>query len=232
MFFRSLAVAGFAAAVTAFATAPSQAAIIASLTFDQPTGVVAPGDSIDVFFTLTLDMASDALITDGSGRITSGFSDAEIMELGGDPTDPEGFTYVNVFFQCGDSFTNCFTGPYSFDFNTGGDDDFNAPRNLTLNPGESLSRRFGTFTPIGGSVPNGTYDFYNAGVTVNFQSPNQMGDFSRTIAQTCPSQSSTCSFSRTVVGGAVVPEPATWALMILGFGGAGMALRRRRMAPA
>jgi hypothetical protein len=25
-----------------------------------------------------------------------------------------------------------------------------------------------------------------------------------------------------------VPEPATWALMLLGFGGIGMALRRRR----
>jgi len=35
-------------------------------------------------------------------------------------------------------------------------------------------------------------------------------------------------------GGAVVPEPTTWGLMILGFGGAGAALRanRRRFAPA
>ncbi len=30
----------------------------------------------------------------------------------------------------------------------------------------------------------------------------------------------------------VVPEPATWALMLLGFGGLGAALRRRRGAPA
>lgn len=29
-----------------------------------------------------------------------------------------------------------------------------------------------------------------------------------------------------------VPEPATWALMIMGFGGAGAALRRRRVAVA
>jgi hypothetical protein len=34
-----------------------------------------------------------------------------------------------------------------------------------------------------------------------------------------------------VVGGGV-PEPASWALMILGFGGAGAALRRRRMVLA
>ena len=231
MSFRSLAVAGFAAAVTAFAVAPSQAAIIASLTFDQPTGVVAPGDSIDVFYTLTLDAASDALVTDASGKITSGFTDAEIIDLGGDPTDPEGFTYVNVFFQCGETFTNCFTGPYDFAFNIDGDDDFNAAKNLSLNPGDSISFRFGTFTPIGGSVAAGTYDFYNTGVSVNFFAPSLMAPLSKTIAETCPSHSSTCGFSRTVLGGAV-PEPATWAMMILGFGGAGVALRRRRAALA
>lgn len=32
--------------------------------------------------------------------------------------------------------------------------------------------------------------------------------------------------------GAAVPEPATWAMMILGFGAAGAVLRRRRMAVA
>lgn len=35
-----------------------------------------------------------------------------------------------------------------------------------------------------------------------------------------------------VVGGPAVPEPATWALMITGFGLAGVALRRRRSAIA
>lgn len=39
--------------------------------------------------------------------------------------------------------------------------------------------------------------------------------------------SGTGTFSR-----AVVPEPGTWALMILGFGGAGAMLRRRRMPVA
>lgn len=32
--------------------------------------------------------------------------------------------------------------------------------------------------------------------------------------------------------GAAVPEPATWALMLLGFGGIGAVLRRRRLGPA
>ncbi len=35
-----------------------------------------------------------------------------------------------------------------------------------------------------------------------------------------------------VFGSAAVPEPAAWALMILGFGGVGTMLRRRRMALA
>ena len=32
--------------------------------------------------------------------------------------------------------------------------------------------------------------------------------------------------------GSAVPEPATWAMMIIGFGGAGVAIRRRRYAAA
>ena len=37
--------------------------------------------------------------------------------------------------------------------------------------------------------------------------------------------------ARTVADGAAVPEPATWAMLIVGFFGAGAAVRRRRMAP-
>ena len=32
--------------------------------------------------------------------------------------------------------------------------------------------------------------------------------------------------------GGVVPEPGTWAMMIVGFGGTGAILRRRRQSPA
>jgi hypothetical protein len=39
---------------------------------------------------------------------------------------------------------------------------------------------------------------------------------------------SSASYSGTLNIGAAVPEPATWALMLLGFGGIGMVMRRRR----
>jgi hypothetical protein len=40
------------------------------------------------------------------------------------------------------------------------------------------------------------------------------------------------TFSQDVRGAGGVPEPATWAMMILGFGGVGALLRRRRQAAA
>jgi len=43
------------------------------------------------------------------------------------------------------------------------------------------------------------------------------------------SYAGTIAFAPAVKG---VPEPASWALMILGFGGVGATLRRRRSAPA
>jgi hypothetical protein len=39
-------------------------------------------------------------------------------------------------------------------------------------------------------------------------------------------------FSATFSGATAVPEPGAWALMILGFGGTGAMIRRRRRAPA
>lgn len=224
---RFLAAAALAA--TALFAAPSQAAVIASLTFDQPTGIVGPGDSIDIYLTLSLDPASDAVTTDGAGRITSGFTDDDITDLGGDPQDPESWTYINVFFQGGDSFTG--SGAYTFDFYFAGEADFIAPANLDLQPGGSISYLFGTFTPVGGAAPNGTYAFFNSGVTFNYITTGMDDPLSITVAETCPGFQDSCAFTRTVVGGAgAVPEPGAWALMILGFGGVGAMLRRRQGA--
>jgi hypothetical protein len=47
-------------------------------------------------------------------------------------------------------------------------------------------------------------------------------------AFTAPAARSPAIFDRPLI--AVVPEPSAWALMIAGFGGAGMMLRRRRLS--
>ena len=101
-----------------------------------------------------------------------------------------------------------------------------------MQPGSITSYLFGTFTPTGGNAPAGLYRFYNASVSFTWE--NAMGDhFSSLIADTCPRQNDACAFSRDVfkVGGAV-PEPATWALMLAGFGLVGSAIRRKRVALA
>lgn len=62
--------------------------------------------------------------------------------------------------------------------------------------------------------------------------PNQSNTFSVNL-QLTGVPSGTMSLTETITqGGGAVPEPATWALMILGFGSAGAALRRRRGALA
>jgi hypothetical protein len=78
-----------------------------------------------------------------------------------------------------------------------------------------------------------------------------LGDFSQTITLPSSSALQTYSYTFTTTGGALsfadlgggnqnignvldnvslsaVPEPATWAAMLLGFGGVGVAMRRRR----
>ena len=227
--------AALLAAGTMLATA-GQAAGIFTLEFTQRTGTAASNAPIDIFLRLTADPASDALTTDATGRPTSGYdfgSYAGPIDL----SDPNTSVNLNVFFECSGSFTVGCGGPgspYQFDFN------FNQPNmigplNFNLQPGQSFDYLFGTFTPTGGNAPAGTYRFFNTGVIVQFYNPGNPNDpnddqhDSFTLAQTCTQQNPDCAFERTVfaVGGAV-PEPATWAMMIGGFGAIGGAMRYRR----
>jgi PEP-CTERM motif len=61
-----------------------------------------------------------------------------------------------------------------------------------------------------------------SGLTNPFGSPSWTADSDGTFA----------SDSRTGPGGGPVPEPATWGMMIVGFGGVGVLLRRRRTTVA
>ena len=233
---RILTAGAFAAASLLFA-APSQAAIIATLTFDTPSATVLSNEAIEVWVTLHLDPMSDAITTDGSGEVTSGLTDQMITDAGFDP-DQVFRTNVNNYFECSGTFVSgCGPGPeYAFDFNFAAPS-FVGAANRNLLPGSDTSFHFGTFTPIGGNAAPGLYTFYNVGFIFQFTQPdadhpgdNKTGSY--TFAQTCPFQNDACAFTREVLAapGGGVPEPASWALMILGFGGAGVALRRRRAA--
>jgi hypothetical protein len=68
-----------------------------------------------------------------------------------------------------------------------------------------------------------TYDFVANATSATL-------DFQQTTATNGPGDTGLDNVSISLAGG--VPEPATWALMISGFGLAGMALRRRRAIAA
>lgn len=78
------------------------------------------------------------------------------------------------------------------------------------------------FTDLGVSfsLASGSYAnfFLDAGTTGEFFATNLAGTAGRTNAQGV--------FTYSAVGGAV-PEPSSWALLVLGFGVAGYAMRRR-----
>lgn len=208
---------------------PASAAVIGTLSFDQPTGTALSNVPIDIDVTLTLDATSDAITTDADGNITSGLSADDISAAGADP-DEVLRTFLTVAFECTGSFTaNCISGPpYDFDFDL---TDFYFETDFSLQPGESFSFRFGIFTPTGGSAPAGTYSFYNAIAQFGIQENDGDVFYSR-IAETCPQQNAACAFTRTVTAAPAIPEPANWALMIAGFGLAGWAARSRRPARA
>jgi PEP-CTERM motif len=205
-------------------TSTAQAAVIASLSFDTPFAIVASNAQIDVNVTLTFDAFSDVVQTGPSGIVTAGLTNAAIIAAGGDPNDVIN-PFVNVGYECSGSFsTNCISGPpYTFTFDSPG---FIGPANLDLQPGSVSSYRFGFFTPTGGNAPAGTYDFFNSVVGFSWSNANNDFFFAR-FAETCPGQNPDCAFTREVFAVAAVPEPASWALMIAGFGLVGAAMRRR-----
>jgi hypothetical protein len=236
--------AGALCAAAVLLSAPADAAVFASLTFDQPTGTVFSNQSIDIYVTLHLAANSDAIRTDPFGTVTSGLTDQDIIDAGADPLTVVR-TNVNNSFECSGTFVEgCGGGAsaYNFDFN------FTAPSfvgaaNLDLEPGSDTSFFFGTFSPVGGNAAPGLYSYFSTAFFFQISNPNPDYDpndpnsqvnivRSVNIANTCTGQDPACAFNREVLAAPGVPEPANWALMILGFGGAGAMLRRRRAAAA
>jgi hypothetical protein len=95
---------------------------------------------------------------------------------------------------------------------TGGMYDF--PAALTLNPGvtyfvyENTAFSFGAIT--GGNIFAGEHSYFTTAASINFAPQSVANNFA--------------------VSGiaAAVPEPSTWAMMLLGFAGLGFVFRRRK----
>jgi hypothetical protein len=223
------------AAMAVALAVPAQALALAhgALTFDQPTGTVAGDQSIPVWLSFTLDQDSDALITD-AGLVTSGGpDDQQLLDKGVDLDRPYSLS-LTVSFTCSGTFTQggCTTDgtPYTFDFNYS-PPSFIGGNSYSIQPGETLANiHYGTFQPIGGNAPAGTYSFYQASLLINVyqESGEQDGQplfQTFEIGTTCPYDGSGCSFTREVTP---VPEPGEWAMMAGGLGIAAAFARRRR----
>ncbi len=221
----SITAAALGLALGLLAAAPASATAIGTLAFTQPTGIVGPNEVVPVILTLTLDQLSDPLTVSNLQLTSGGPSDAELTNAGFD-LNLGISTNLNVFFQCGGTFNSVCTDPppYRFDFN------FDNFAEIDIPAGGAYIYSFGTFTPNPGAVPPGTYTFYNTGIFVQAYGFDASGnalhvDFA--IANTCENGDNRCAFTRTVEGGAI-PEPASWAMMLVGFGGLGAMLRRQR----
>ncbi len=176
------------AAIGLAASSPANAAFLATLAFVEPTGTVAPDESIPVWLTLTLDPASDPLaITLDSdtdppfGVPLANYPDFVATPLGG----RQGLAYelvsldtvlsvtLNVAARCaGTLIGECSPGAYAFDFNLSGPDSLSfrpdaAWPEVALAPGESLDFLLGTFVPTA-PVAAGTYTFFGAQVLLEF----------------------------------------------------------------
>ncbi|MBL8772788.1 MAG: PEPxxWA-CTERM sorting domain-containing protein [Phenylobacterium sp.] len=224
---------GAAALFGAAASGAHAALPFGTLSFVQPDGTAGASDVIDIVVRFTLSQDSDPFAVDADGLVTAGGpSEQELLDRGF-AVDAPYTTAISYSAGCSGSFLggNC-GGPYAFNFGFG----FS---NISLQPGESVDFLFGRLSPNGGTAAPGIYNFYSAQLQVVAYRIPENGPYQEarfTLADTCPNGDDlSCDFTRTVRagGGGIVPEPSTWALMILGFGAAGSALRanRRRALP-
>lgn len=151
-----------------------QAAPHGTLVFDTPYAVVSPTDSIDVWVTFTLDGNSPDLVIGNGDEFTNG-----TLDINDYPSDWLSYDYsrVNVYFGCSGTFTQvCDPGAYEFNFNLGGPDSMVLLDTYAQAAGQSVSYKFGTFTPVGGAAPAGTYTFIDTGLMIEIVGTVQKTD--------------------------------------------------------
>jgi len=237
---RSAALVCMTLAGTAWAQAPQSSL---SLIFLDPTGVVGPSDAIPIYLRLSNNDPSLAFVVDGS--LPDGGLDPALLPTTGTYWDPATAAYVSsdfasytwfnlsVGFGCSGSFTAaglCTNGPpYTFSFAA---NPFSNP--FTLAAGDHIDYLFGSFVPTSGPVAAGSYEFYRSVIWLDVYGVDANGTAISTVlfpAQTCTGDSAAaCASSGFFTRVVAVPEPETYALMVLGLAMLGWQLRRREQS--
>jgi hypothetical protein len=230
--------AATAVAAMAFAATSANAAIIvsdavANQLFATNEGVILDDfDAIDSAQTTFVGNVVGPFVEDGDGDFDvsnsapppwAGIGSITVCCQGGGTYEGDPTKYGSV--QGSGTSTYSVTGGYyltTFNFYMGSPDSYNK---VTFNFLGGGSQVFNGDQIWGGNgvVGNGDrtkgfrvyYDFNGAKVTsISFQSGSNAFEFDG------------------LAGTLAIPEPGTWALMIMGFGGAGAMIRRRRAAVA
>lgn len=148
------------------------------------------------------------------------FTGSEVISFTTSLTTP---TLVNY---TGAGFYSVYVGPLYFDFSATGAGSVNVgsgPANITLSGGTTQTRtspfELGIFTGVGTILGSPTVDPASITLSSGFVT-------GQSLVSKATSFRITYTYDPVA---APVPEPASWALMIAGFGLAGVALRRRRI---
>lgn len=206
--FRALLAATALAAAT-ISAAPASALTITLFNTDQPlpVGQVMIQDfdnPIAAGFTFTQDV--NAFVRSGALGLWSGVS----------APPPGDLTNYETVTSGGRATLNSSNGLKVFSFFTGSPDTYNTVRFTGLN---GYSQTLSGAAIFGGAV--NTNGNQTVGKRVSY-------DFGPETVTKVEFLSTGNSFEFDSLAGTAVPEPATWAMMIMGFGAMGAVLRRRR----
>ena len=240
---------GLTLAINLLLVGSVHAAVIANLSFITPSDTVSPTDPIDVWVRLSLDSLSDPFTYDSSISPTAGLP-TSLIPIESDIYDPVTDTlktvpfdvYTGVGFSVGygyqdNSFINSATGSAEYTYATNhyfpDTSIYLSDATFTLNAGESIDILHGTFTPkFDDNAAPDVYTFYNASYSLFFTGLSAEGEsitaFTR-LAETCPTNESSCAFTRTVSDVPISAVPVPAAVWLFGSGLLGLiGLARRK----
>jgi hypothetical protein len=181
----------------------------------NPGSFLQGGTITDIAAGFTFVQNSGAYTRDGGAGLDSGMSAPPPADNGVDGA------YYETVLTGGSATLTSDVGLSSFSFYMGSPDDYNGLTITIMGQGGSIIE---TGSQIWGGAPDGT-GLQTLGYTITYT-------FSPGAAHTIEFTSTGNSFEFDRLAGVTVPEPASWALMIGGFGLAGVTLRAKRRQAA